>query len=71
MKKPYLETLLLEQNIIQKIIEVVDTKYLATLCNTITRQIVPLVPTILNCLYGSYGRINPQQLDDKKISSNQ
>ena len=36
--KIYLETLLLERTIIQKIIEALDTKYLAALCNLVTRQ---------------------------------
>ena len=58
MKKLYLETLLLERIIIQKIIEAVDTKYLSALRT-------PLVLTILNFLYNNYGHITPQQLDNK------
>ena len=49
-KKLYLETLLLKQTIIQKIIEALDTKYLAALQDSITGQITPLVPTILDFL---------------------
>ena len=64
-KKLYLENLLLEQTIIQQIIEAVDTKYLTALRNYVTGKITLLVPTILNFLHDNYGRINPQQLDDK------
>ena len=64
-KKLYLETLLLKQTIIQKTIEAVDTKYLSALRNPVTGKITPLVPTILDFLYDNYGRIDPQQLDDK------
>ena len=53
---------MLKRTIIQKIVKAVDTKYLAALCNTVTGQIVPLVPTILDFLYDNYGRITPQQL---------
>ena len=67
-RKLYLETLQLERTIIQKIIETVDTKYLAALRNPVTGQIMPLVPTILNFLYVNYGHITPQQLDDKKTT---
>ena len=67
-KKIYLDTLLLTQIIIQKNIEAVDTKYLATLCNPVNGKITPLVPTILNSLYVNYGRINMQQLDNKKTT---
>ena len=42
-----------------------DTKYLAALRNTVTRKITPLVLTILDFLYDNYGRITPQQLDNK------
>ena len=56
-RKLYLETLQLERTIIQKIIETVDTKYLAALRNPVTGQIMPLVPTILDFLYNNYGRI--------------
>ena len=64
-KKLYLETLLLKRNIIHKIVEAVETKYLSALRNSITGQITPLVPTILNVMYNNYRRITPQQLDDK------
>ena len=64
-KKLYLETLLLKRTIIQQTIKAVDTKYLAALCNPVTRQIRPLVLTILDFLYDNYGRITPQQLDNK------
>ena len=64
-KKLYLETLLLKQATIQEIIEAVETKYLATLCNYVTVQITTLVPTILDFLYNNYGRITPQQLDNR------
>ena len=64
-KKIYLETLLLKRTIIQKIIEAVYTKYLSTLCNPITRTIMPLVLIILDFLYNNYGCINTQQLDNK------
>ena len=64
-KKLYLETLLLERTFIHKIIESIDTKYLAALCNPVTGQITPLVPAILEYLHNNYGRISPQQLDDK------
>ena len=67
-RKLYLNTLLLTQTIIQKIIEAVDTKYLAALCNPANGKITPLVPTILNFLYVNYRRITPQQLDDKKTT---
>ena len=63
-KNIYLETLLLKQNIVQKIIKSLDTRYLAALRNPVTRKITPLVPTILDFLYGHYGRITPQQLDN-------
>ena len=59
---------MLEQTFIQKIIEAIDTKYLAALRNPITGQITSLVPTILEFLYNNYGRITPQQLDDKKTT---
>ena len=58
-KQLYLETLLLERTFIQKIIENINTKYLAALHNPITGQITPLVPTILEFLYRNYGRITP------------
>ena len=61
----YLETLLLERTFIQQITDAIDTKYLASLRNPITRQITPLVPTIHVFLHNNYGRITPQQLDDK------
>ena len=64
-KKLYLETLLLERTFIQQIIEAIDTKYLAALCNPVTRQITPLVTTILEFLHNNYERITPQQLDNK------
>ena len=64
-KKLYLETLLLERTFIQKIIEAINIKYLAALRNPVTRQIAPLVPTILEFLHNNYGRITPQQLNDK------
>ena len=64
-KKLYLETLLLERTIIQQIIEAVENKYLAALRNPVTGKITPLVPAILEFLYNNYGRITPQQLDDK------
>ena len=64
-KKLYLETLLLKQTIIQKTIKALDTKYLATLSNLVTRQITPLVLTILDFLYNNYRRITLQKLDDK------
>ena len=64
-KNIYSETLLLEQTFIQKIILAIDTKYLASLGNPITGQIMPLVPTILELLHNNYGRITPQQLDYK------
>ena len=67
-KKLYLEGVLLTQTIIQQIIEALDTKYLAALCNPANGQITPLVPTILNFLYVNYGHITPQQLDDKKTT---
>ena len=63
-KKTYLETLLLERNFIQQIIEAIDNKYIAALPNPITRQITPLVPTILEFRKNNYGRINLQQFDD-------
>ena len=56
---------MLERTIIQKIIEAVDTKYLAALCNPVTGQITPLVPKILDFLHNNYRRITPQQLDNK------
>ena len=64
-KKFYLETLLLERTSIQKIIEAIKIKYLAAICNPITGQITPLVPTILEFLHSSYGRITPQKLENK------
>ena len=64
-KKLYLETLLLERNFIQQIIEAIETKYLAALCNPITGKITPLVPTILEFLHNNYGRITPHKLDEK------
>ena len=64
-KKLYLDTLLLKRTFIQQIIEDIDTKYLATLCNPVTEQIKPLVPTILKFLHNNYVRITPQKLDDK------
>ena len=64
-KKLYLETLLLEQTFIQKIIAAIENKYIAALCNPITGKITPLVPTILDFLHNNYGRITLQQLDDK------
>ena len=64
-KQIYLETLVLEQTIIQKIIKSVDTKYLATLRNSVTGKITPLIPTILNFLHNNYGHITLQQLDNK------
>ena len=63
-KKTYLETLLLEQTFIQKIIKAINTKYHAAICNPITIKITPLVLTILEFLHNNYGHINPQQLDD-------
>ena len=54
-KNIYLETLLIEQTFIQKIIETIDTKYLAALLNPINRQITPLVPTIHEFLHSNYG----------------
>ena len=64
-KKLYLETLLFEQTFIQQIIEAIDKKYPAALRNPIIRQITPLVLAILEFLQNNYGRITPQQLDDK------
>ena len=64
-KKLYLETLLLERTFIQYIIEAIDTKYLTALCSPVTVKITPLVPTILKFLHNNYGRITPQQLDNK------
>ena len=64
-KQIYLETLLLERTFIQKIIETIDTKYLAALCNPITGKITPLLPTIPEFLHDNCGRITLQQLDDK------
>ena len=56
---------MLERTTIHQIIEAVDTKDLAALCNPVTGQIMPLVPTILDFMYDNYGHITPQQLDDK------
>ena len=64
-KKLYLETLLIKRTLIQQIIEAIDTKYLAALCNRRTRQIIPLIPTILEFMHNNYGCITPQQFDDK------
>ena len=64
-KKLYLDTLLLERTFIQQIIEAIDTKYLAALRNPVTRQITPLVPTILEFLHNNFGRITPQKLYNK------
>ena len=64
-KKLYLDTLLLERTFIQQIIEAIDTKYISALRNPVTGQITPLVPTILEFLHNNYGRITPQQLDNK------
>ena len=64
-KKLYLETLTIKQTFIQKIIEAIDTKYPAALRNPVTGKITPLVPTILEFLHNSYGRITPQQLGYK------
>ena len=64
-KKIYLETLLLERTVIQKIIEAIDTKYFDVLRNPITVQITPLVSTTLEFLHNNYGRITLQQLDNK------
>ena len=56
---------MLKRTIIHQIIEDVDTKDLAALCNPVTRQIMPLVLTILDFMYENYGHITPQQFDDK------
>ena len=64
-KQIYLETLLLERTFIQQTIEAIDTKYLAALRNPTTRQITPLVLTIIEFLHNNYGRITPDQLYDK------
>ena len=56
---------MLERTTIHQIIEDVDTKDLAALCNPVTGQITPFVLTILEFLHNNYGRIIPQQLDDK------
>ena len=50
---------------IQQIIKAIDNKYLAALRNLVTGKITPLVPTILEDLHNNYGRITPQQLDNK------
>ena len=42
-----------------------NTKYLATPRNPITGKITLLVPTILDFLYDSHGRVTPQQLANK------
>ena len=64
-KKLYLDNLLLERTFIQKIIKSIDTKYLAVFRNPVTGKITPLISTILEYLHNNYGRIKPQQLDDK------
>ena len=64
-KQIYLETLLLKITFTQQIIEAIYTKYLAALRIPITRKITPLVLTILEFLQNNYGRITPQQLDNK------
>ena len=56
---------MLERTFIQKIIEAINTRYLASFRNPITGQITPFVLTILEFLHNNYGRITPQQLDDK------
>ena len=67
-QKFYLETLLLKRTFIQQIIEAIDTKYIAALCNLINGKIMPLVLNILDFLHNNYGCITPQQLDDKKTT---
>ena len=67
-KKLYLETLLLERTFIQKIIKVINTKYLAALQNPVTGKTTPLVPTILEYLHNNYGRITLQKLDDNSTT---
>ena len=58
-KKLYLETLLLERTFIQKIINAIDTKYLAALRNPITGKITSLVFNILEFLHNNYRCISP------------
>ena len=60
-----LETILLKRTIIQQIIVFVDTKYFAAFFNPVTGKITPLVPVIFNFLCKIYGKIPPQNLDDK------
>ena len=69
-KKIHLEILLLKRTFIQQIIEAIDTKYLAALRKPITGQITPLVLTILEFLHNNYGRIIPQQLENKTTTVN-
>ena len=63
-KEFYLNTLLLERTIIKKIIKAVDTKYLAALHNAVTGKSRHSSQTSL-IYYTNYGRITPQQLDNK------
>ena len=45
--------------------ESIETKYLAALLSPITRQIMPLVPIILDLMCDNYGCITLQKLDNK------
>ena len=64
-KKYIFENLLLKLTNFQKIIKAAENRYLASLRNPVTRQITPLVPTIIDLLYENHRHITLQQINDK------
>eukprot|EP00957_Ditylum_brightwellii_P199345 15194784-Ditylum_brightwellii.AAC.1 len=49
-------------NIVQQIVDAVDSKYLTSICDPVTHQIMLSIPEILDHLFDNYGNITAKEL---------